>query len=155
MDAQAEDQSLPFMDVDVPDDQHVDKHGEDLVQTLQDTVTIPKTKRENLKDKFDVRSVLFGAYTKQGLGCSQSCSKHASVLKAIYRLAKTRPKQEPYHAAQIILNLSLGMSVHRDKSNSGPSWTIRFGTFRYGGRLWIKEESSASSELVPPPSPVN
>eukprot|EP00971_Amphidinium_carterae_P228051 4523384-Amphidinium_carterae.2 len=137
MDAQAEDQSLPFMDVDVPDDQHLDQQGEssnlasagdlpqcirDLVQTIQDTFTIPKTKRENLKDKFDVK------------------------------LAKTRPKQEPYLAAQ--LNMSSGMSVHRDKSNSGPSWTICFGTFKYGGRLWIEEESSGSSELVPPPSPI-
>eukprot|EP00971_Amphidinium_carterae_P010690 211150-Amphidinium_carterae.1 len=110
LDAQAEDQSLPFMDVDVPDDHLMDQQGEssnlvsagdlsqcirDLVQTIQDTFTIPKTKRENLKDKFDVRSVLFGAYTKQGSGCSQSCSKPANVLKAIHRLAKTRPQQEP------------------------------------------------------------
>eukprot|EP00971_Amphidinium_carterae_P157991 3131673-Amphidinium_carterae.1 len=46
------------------------------------------------------------------------------------------------------------MSVNRDKSNSGPSWTISFGTFKYGGRLWIEEESSSSSELVPPPTPL-
>eukprot|EP00971_Amphidinium_carterae_P283513 5628001-Amphidinium_carterae.1 len=142
MDAQAEDQSLLFMDVDVPDDQLTKQQGEssslasagdlshcirDLVQAIQDTFTIPKTKRENLKDKFDVRLVLFGAYTKQRSGCSHSCSKHTNVLKAIHRLAKTRPKQELYLAAQ--LNMSSGMSVHGDESNNGPSWTISFGTF--------------------------
>eukprot|EP00971_Amphidinium_carterae_P212870 4224896-Amphidinium_carterae.1 len=133
------------MDLDVPDDQPVESSnlasaGElskclaDLEKIIGDSFTIPRIKRDSLKDSFDVRSVLFGAYTKQGSGCSRACSKWPAVLKAIHRLAKTRPQQEPYLAAQ--LNLSSGMSVHRDKSNSGPSWTISFGSFKRGGRLW-------------------
>eukprot|EP00971_Amphidinium_carterae_P080839 1599189-Amphidinium_carterae.1 len=136
-----EDQLLPFMDLDVPDDQPVESSnlasaGElsqciaDLVKVIQDSFTIPKIKRDNLKDAFDVRSVLFGVYTKQGSGCSQACSKWPAVLKAIHRLAKTRPKQEPYLAAQL------------------------FGTFKRGGRLWVEEENPGSSELVVPPSPI-
>eukprot|EP00971_Amphidinium_carterae_P350323 6491488-Amphidinium_carterae.2 len=122
MDAQAEDQS-----------RDLSQCLRDLDQTIQDTFTIPKTKREreNLKDKLDVRSVLFRAYTKQGSGCSHSCSKHANVLKAIHRLARTRPKQGPYLAAQLNLDFR-----------------------HYGGRLWIEEESTGSSELVPPPTPI-
>eukprot|EP00971_Amphidinium_carterae_P121008 2397290-Amphidinium_carterae.1 len=49
----------------------------DLAKAIQGNFTIPKTKRDNLKDTFDVRSVLFGAYTKQGSGCSHACSKMA------------------------------------------------------------------------------
>eukprot|EP00971_Amphidinium_carterae_P287084 5698936-Amphidinium_carterae.1 len=121
------------MDLDVPDDQPAESSnlasaGElsqcitDLVKIIRDSFTIPKIKRDSLKNAFDVRSVLFGAYTKQGSGCSHACSKWPAVLKAMHRLAKTRPKQELYLAAQ--LNLSSGMSIHRDKSNSGPSWTL-------------------------------
>eukprot|EP00971_Amphidinium_carterae_P063816 1263194-Amphidinium_carterae.1 len=70
-------------------------------------------------------------------------------------MARTRSKPEPYLAAQ------LNLSSDRDKSNSGPSWTISFGTFKYGlyyyyygGRLWVDEETLGSSELVPPPTPL-
>eukprot|EP00971_Amphidinium_carterae_P254243 5047192-Amphidinium_carterae.1 len=93
------------MDLDVPDDQPVESSNlasadelskclEDLEKIIRSSFTIPVKKRQSLKDAFDVRSVLFGAYTKQGAGCSRSCSKWPAVLKAIHRLAKTRPKQE-------------------------------------------------------------
>eukprot|EP00971_Amphidinium_carterae_P273009 5418627-Amphidinium_carterae.1 len=141
LDAQAEDQSLPFMDLDVPDDQPVETSNlasaSELSKCLEDLEKI-------------IRDMLFGAYTKQG--CSRACSKWPAVLKAIHRLAKTRPQQEPYLAAQ--LNLSSGMSVHRDKSNSGPSWTISFGSFKRGGRLWIEDGNPGSSGLVVPPTPI-
>eukprot|EP00971_Amphidinium_carterae_P285581 5670253-Amphidinium_carterae.1 len=61
LDAQAEDQSLPFMDLDVPDDQPVgtsnlasagelSKCLDDLEKIIRDSFTIPVIKRQSLKD---------------------------------------------------------------------------------------------------------
>eukprot|EP00971_Amphidinium_carterae_P126339 2502777-Amphidinium_carterae.1 len=74
------------MDLDVPDDQQnessnlataseLSKCLSDLEKIIRDSFTIPVIKRQSLKDNFEVRSVLFGAYTKQGAGCSRACSK--------------------------------------------------------------------------------
>ena len=102
--------------------------GNQIVQLVTKDITLPLTKRSNIKSDQPVRSLHFGAYTVQGSGVTQACKKHPVVLNKLQELGKTRPVRTEYLSIQ--LNFTKEMVVHKDKNNSGHSWTISFGTYR-------------------------
>ena len=75
--------------------------------------------------------------------------KYPWLIKAIHALALLRPgaaKHEPYLSAS--LNEVSHLPIHTDRSNFGTSWTISFGDYRGGGRLWVETPTGTK----PPPA---
>eukprot|EP00971_Amphidinium_carterae_P079055 1564125-Amphidinium_carterae.1 len=78
----------------------------------------------------NVKSVLLGAYTRQGCGVSKHTKSKASLLPHLHQLAKTRPSAqlgteegaEEYTSIQ--LNKVSELMVHQDRFNQGCNWVI-------------------------------
>ena len=110
---------------------------------------LPKAKQRTnvVVDGYVPQGRLLGAYTTRGEGIAQATYRFPLIVKAIHRLAKTRPgggADEAYLSAQ--LNSAVFLPIHQDKRNYGKTWLIALGSFT-GGRLWI--ESPVGSH--PPP----
>ena len=75
--------------------------------------------------------------------------KYPWLIKAIHALAPLRPgaaRREPYLSAS--LNEVSHLPIHTDRSNFGTSWTISFGDYQGGGRLWVETPTGTK----PPPA---
>ena len=88
---------------------------------------LPKVRqRANvLKDVYQPRGRLFGAFTTRGEGITQATFRFPEIVSAIHLLASSRPSgftTESYMSAQ--LNASSSLPIHKDKNNFSRSWLI-------------------------------
>eukprot|EP00971_Amphidinium_carterae_P131414 2602883-Amphidinium_carterae.1 len=121
------------------------------IESLMDTATIPSGTRWD-----NVRSLLLGAYTKQGAGVSKYTEPKEHWLPALHALARTRPKiaskiKMEYTSIQV--NKLSSLEVHQDKFNCGCNWIISMGKYQ-GGRLWIETEGGRYHPPNLPESPL-
>eukprot|EP00971_Amphidinium_carterae_P250464 4972374-Amphidinium_carterae.1 len=103
---------------------------------LLETETIPSGTRWD-----NVRSLLLGAYTKQGAGVSKYTTPKSHWLPALHALARTRPQsitsKVKMEYTSIQVNKVGSLDVHQDKFNCGCNWIISMGKYK-GRRLWIE-----------------
>eukprot|EP00971_Amphidinium_carterae_P052456 1032651-Amphidinium_carterae.1 len=89
----------------------------------------------------NVKSVLLGAYTRQGCGVSKHTRPKTALLPHLHKLAETRPKNQlgTEEAAgeytSIQSNKVSELMVHQDRFNMGCNWVISVGKYT-GGRIW-------------------
>ena len=138
--------TLPFaLDMDTLDDL-----ASDIRVIMDHSLPKSRTRTNVVTDEYIPRGRLFGGYTTRGLGITHATLRFPEVVKSIFAIASSRPKdfaQEPFLSAQ--LNAATSLPIHKDKNNHARSWLIAFGDFT-GGRLWV--ESPVGTD--PPPNPI-
>eukprot|EP00971_Amphidinium_carterae_P125542 2487110-Amphidinium_carterae.1 len=100
---------------------------EEMERQLQG-MSMPAKQREKPKNN-GVRSLVYGAYTKQGSGVTHRTFNDITLLKTIHKLIKTNKQ----------VGRDRGAYGHRDRVNLPGTliWTTSFGPFAgSGGRLW-------------------
>eukprot|EP00971_Amphidinium_carterae_P111436 2206940-Amphidinium_carterae.1 len=102
-------------------------------------MSMPAKQREKLKNN-GVRSLVYGAYTKQGSGVTHGTFNDITLLKTIHKLIKTNKRVGEY-ASVVVHRAETGenVAIHRDRVNLPGTliWTTSFGSFAgSGGRLW-------------------
>ena len=137
-----------------PEEEHFEVQFSEAIKTLTNELLQHRPplapQRTNLasEERQPPRAQVFGGFTVRGRGMTSCTLKYPKILAAIHALAMLRPgaaKHEPYLSAS--LNEYSALPMHTDRSNYGNSWTISFGDYSGGGRLWIE---SPTGTRVPP-----
>eukprot|EP00971_Amphidinium_carterae_P180882 3588138-Amphidinium_carterae.1 len=125
---------------------------EEMEGILQEMIW-PAAQRQKLKGQ-GVRSLVYGAYTKQGSGVTMRTSQDRKLLKVLHQLIRKNQRIGEY--TSVVVNRAEPgeqVAVHRDKSNLPGTliWTTSFGSFAgVGGQLWKFDTRGT----VPPPAEV-
>ena len=137
-----------------PEEEHFEVQFSEAIKTLTNELLQHRPplapQRTNLasEERQPPRAQVFGGFTVRGRGMTSCTLKYPKILAAIHALAMLRPgaaKHEPYLSAS--LNEYSALPMHTDRSNYGSSWTISFGDYSGGGRLWIE---SPTGTRAPP-----
>eukprot|EP00971_Amphidinium_carterae_P351005 6491850-Amphidinium_carterae.1 len=116
--------------------EHLDPHAESVLLDA----TLPRCRsRTNLKQHSEhpTCGIIFGGYTRRGVGVTMASTKRSPLLQAALRVAASRPKnmQSPF----LSIALTRGpVSRHRDM-NAGVSCTMALGQYR-GGALVVNQQ---------------
>eukprot|EP00971_Amphidinium_carterae_P310802 6176267-Amphidinium_carterae.1 len=108
----------------------------DTVERAAESTQVPKMKREKLKQR-GLKSQLYGAYAKQGLGITDVTWRDRDLVSAVHDLIKASNPQLTCYTSFVVNCIEL--MVHRDKTILPGTyvWTVSFGSFQNnGGRLW-------------------
>ena len=137
-----------------PQEEHFEVQFSEAIKTLTNELLQHRPplapQRTNLasEERQPPRAQVFGGFTVRGRGMTSCTLKYTKILAAIHALAMLRPgaaKHEAYLSAS--LNEYSALPMHTDRSNYGSSWTISFGDYSGGARLWIESPTGTR----PPP----
>eukprot|EP00971_Amphidinium_carterae_P302197 6004112-Amphidinium_carterae.1 len=124
------------------------------------TTTLAQPREREILKSTEVKSQLYGVYTKQGTGLSTRTWRDRETVALLNRFIKDTAPVTEYTSVMInVMPAGSSVLVHRDKANmpGSATWVTSFGPFQgRGGRLWVfdvqglDEPPGAARDKVPP-----